>query len=151
MPISGIGTTAGTAAAVANAATANGLGKLGGDAFLQLLVAQLKYQNPMQPTDGAAMLQQTAQFTQVETLKKLADAQAQLLGYHQAAVASSMVGQQVIAVDADGIEFTGIVDRVRFTADGPFLCMGDREFSLESAREIRPAGTPAVPSPSVTD
>ncbi len=47
------------------------------------MVAQLKYQDPMAPADGAAMMQQTAQFTQVETLQKLASVQEQLVGLQQ--------------------------------------------------------------------
>ena len=34
-------------------------GKLGSDAFLKLLVAQLKYQDPLNPADGAEFLAQT--------------------------------------------------------------------------------------------
>lgn len=34
--------------------------------FLQLLVAQIKNQNPLNPADGAAFLAQLATFTQVE-------------------------------------------------------------------------------------
>ena len=38
------------------------------DTFLQLLVAQLKNQDPLQPTDGVQFLSQLAQFSQVEQL-----------------------------------------------------------------------------------
>jgi flagellar basal-body rod modification protein FlgD len=41
---------------------------IGKEAFLQLLVAQVKNQNPMNPTDGVQFLSQLAQFTQVEQL-----------------------------------------------------------------------------------
>jgi flagellar basal-body rod modification protein FlgD len=34
--------------------------------FLQLLVAQLKYQDPMNPTDGVQFLTQLTQFSQLE-------------------------------------------------------------------------------------
>lgn len=36
--------------------------------FLQLLVAQIKNQDPLQPTDGAQFLSQLAQFSQLEQL-----------------------------------------------------------------------------------
>ena len=36
--------------------------------FLQLLVAQIKNQNPLSPTDGVQFLTQLAQFTEVEQL-----------------------------------------------------------------------------------
>jgi flagellar basal-body rod modification protein FlgD len=36
------------------------------EAFLQLLVAQIKNQNPLQPTDGVQFLTQLTQFSQLE-------------------------------------------------------------------------------------
>lgn len=42
--------------------------ELGKEAFLQLLVAQVKNQNPMNPTDGVQFLSQLAQFSQLEQL-----------------------------------------------------------------------------------
>jgi flagellar basal-body rod modification protein FlgD len=38
------------------------------DTFLQLLVAQIKNQDPLNPTDGTAFLGQLAQFSQLEQL-----------------------------------------------------------------------------------
>jgi len=42
------------------------------DTFLKLLVAQLKYQNPMEPVDSSQFMAQTAQFTMVEKLEAMA-------------------------------------------------------------------------------
>ena len=36
------------------------------EAFLQLLVSQIKNQNPLEPTNGVEFLTQLAQFTQLE-------------------------------------------------------------------------------------
>lgn len=145
MPIGGIDSTGG---AQNTAQSANqSLGALDSEAFLKLLVAQMRYQNPMAPTDGAAMLQQTAQFTQVETLKQLAAAQKELLSYHQASVASGLVGKEVTAVKDDGTEVTAVVDAMRFTSNGPVLRMGELEIPLDSTREIRlPGASGAAPS-----
>lgn len=41
--------------------------------FLQLLVAQIKNQNPLSPTDGVQFLSQLAQFTQVEQSTAMRD------------------------------------------------------------------------------
>jgi flagellar basal-body rod modification protein FlgD len=43
------------------------------DMFLQLLVAQIKNQNPLNPTDGVQFLSQLAQFTQVEQSTQIRD------------------------------------------------------------------------------
>lgn len=145
MPVDPI---SGAAAPQTNAGSSHAMGQLGSDTFLKLLVAQLRYQNPMQPTDGTAMLQQTAQFTQVETLKQLASAQKELLASNQAALAAGFVGKEVSAVDSLGNPVTGTVESLRFTADGPLLRIGDLELPLEAATEIRLPGAAGAETPS---
>jgi flagellar basal-body rod modification protein FlgD len=63
---------------------------LGEDAFMQLLVTQLKNQDPTQPQDGSAFVAQLAQFTQLEkltsmneTLNKLTSIDASLTNISQ--------------------------------------------------------------------
>ena len=47
----------------------------------------------MEPTDGTAMMQQTAQFTTVETLQAIAETQEQLMGFQQVTLALSYVSR----------------------------------------------------------
>lgn len=120
------------------------LGGMGSEAFLQLLVAQMRYQDPMSPADHTAMLQQTSQFTQVETLQQVSLLQQQLLGLSQAGIASEMIGKEVVAATEAGA-VTGVVEGVRFTAAGPMLDVGTHEVPLQAATAVRlPGGDPTV-------
>lgn len=101
--------------------TSGGLGQLDSDAFLKLLVAQMRYQNPLAPTDASAMLEQTAQFTSVETLQAISETNQALLGFQQTTMALGVVGKEVNAFSYDGSQVSGMVETVRFTADGPIL------------------------------
>jgi flagellar basal-body rod modification protein FlgD len=57
------------ASAHSSASTANSSGALANEStFLQLLVAQIKNQDPTQPMDSTAFLSQLAQFSQLEQL-----------------------------------------------------------------------------------
>ncbi len=114
------------------------LGGLGGEAFLQLLVAQLRYQNPMDPSDGTEFLQQTAQFTQVETLQTLADTQAQLMNLTQFSLAVGLSGKTIEAIGTDGSRVTGQVAGVRFTADGPELEVDTQWIPIANVLEVEP-------------
>ncbi len=131
-----------------------GLGQLDGEAFLNLLVAQMRYQDPMSPTDATTMLQQTSQFTQVETLQQVSTMQQQLLGLTQASMASDLVGREVFANTGDG-ELSGVVDGVRFSASGPMLAIGAHEVPLSQVTSIHdnPAGAvaPAPEAPGSDD
>jgi hypothetical protein len=73
----------------------SGNNTLNEDTFLQLLVAQLKYQDPMNPADSTQFLTQTAQFTEVETLQKMATQQQAQQAASQLLAASSMIGRPV--------------------------------------------------------
>ena len=73
------------------------------------------------PSDGTAMLQQTAQFTTVETLKEISEANQRLMGFQQVTMALTIVGKPITAVGLDGSYVSGEVEGLRFTADGPFL------------------------------
>lgn len=72
---------------------------LGKDQFLQLLVAQMNNQNPLDPQTNSEFVAQLAQFTQVESLDNLNTSVESILSStqsSQALQASSLVGRKVI-------------------------------------------------------
>ncbi|MBA1230765.1 flagellar hook assembly protein FlgD [Pseudomonas viridiflava] len=75
---------------------------LGKDSFLQLLVTQMKNQNPLDPQDNTEFVAQLAQFSSVESLQNLTKTVDSIAGSNQstqALQASSLVGRSVI-IDA---------------------------------------------------
>ncbi len=112
---------------------------MGSDTFLKLLVAQLKYQDPTNPTDGTALLGQTAQFQMVEKLNLLADQNTQLLSEQQASSAIALVGRTITYLQ-DGETHSGQVGSIRLTSSGPLLTVGETEVPLSSITEISAAG-----------
>ncbi len=73
--------------------------ELGKDQFLNLLVAQLNNQNPLEPQGNGEFIAQLAQFSTVEGVEKLNSSMETILsGYQssQALQASSLVGRKVI-------------------------------------------------------
>lgn len=72
---------------------------LGKDAFLQLLVTQMKNQNPLEPQDNGEFVAQLAQFSSLESMQNLTssvDTIATQYQSSQALQASSLVGRSVI-------------------------------------------------------
>ncbi|MCD5996868.1 flagellar hook assembly protein FlgD [Pseudomonas sp. CDFA 602] len=77
-------------------------GTLGKDSFLQLLVTQMKNQNPLDPQDNTQFVAQLAQFSSLESMQNLTstvDSIATSYKSSQALQASSLVGRSVI-IDA---------------------------------------------------
>ena len=90
-------TSDGLSAATSSATGSKALGK---DAFLQLLVTQLKNQNPLDPQDNSAFVAQLAQFSSLEGITTLNDTVSGIASNYnssQALQASSLVGRSVIA------------------------------------------------------
>lgn len=74
--------------------------------FLKLLVAEMQYQDPLQPTDNSEYVKELSQFTQVETLNSVND-QVEQLSAH------TLVGKYVEITDSDsGKQVDGKVDFV---------------------------------------
>ena len=104
----------------------------GQDLFLQLLVAQVRYQNPLEPMDNNEYLAQTAQFTMVEQMTKVAEQQSELLAFQRATLASGLVGQTVTGIDEMlGSEISGVVESVEYNYGDPQLVIGGQRVGLD--------------------
>ena len=130
-------------------ATTKPNGVLDKDSFLKLLVAQLKYQDPMAPSDPAAMMQQSSQMAMVERLEELQKSTAQLLTSEKASGAAALIGRTVTWTDpATGAEKAGAVRSVRLGPAGPSLVIGDTEVAYDAVTSVTaPAPAPA-PAPA---
>lgn len=141
-----------TAAATGTLSGASGLGNMGSDAFLKLLVAQLRYQNPMEPSSGTEFLQQTAQFTTVEALQEISRLQQQLMGLEQVSLALGMVGKEVTVATGEAEPLRGVVDNVRFSPDGPVLTVDGVEVSMNALLSVEegPAESESAADDAIT-
>lgn len=103
----------------------NGMDK---DAFLQLLVAQMKYQDPLEPTSNTEYIAQYAQFSQVEQLQNMASST-------DLARASSLVGKEVYIKTTTSSGETkyvqGKVDYVVYENNKAYLSIEESLYSLD--------------------
>jgi flagellar basal-body rod modification protein FlgD len=119
------GTVDTTAASKTNSTSSDDFGAgMGKDTFLKLLVAQLKYQNPLSPTDSDQYMAQMAQFTQVEKLADIQKSQTDLLNWQRTVAGQGMIGKQVTATPSDGTgQVDGRVVGLKLTDTGPRLVL----------------------------
>lgn len=94
--------TTSSSSATSKKTTNNELGK---DAFLQLLVTQMQYQDPLNPNTDTDYIAQLATFSQLEQLQNLSSATTNSQAY-------SLVGKTVVVKSDDSKYVTGQVDYV---------------------------------------
>lgn len=111
----------------------NGLDK---NAFLQLLVAQMKYQDPLEPTSNTEYISQLATFTELEEMQNL-------VSTSEKDRATSLVGQ-VVTVEVTGASGSvsyeqGVVDYVRYEGSKTYIGMNGSEYSLDDLYSVEDA------------
>ena len=108
--ISGLGASNNNAASNAIASNGNNAEGLS-TMFLELLVAQISHQNPLDPMDGTQYVSQLAEFANVESLQSLkidSGKNLELQASQQALQATGLIGQQVdVAADSIVLEQRG--------------------------------------------
>jgi flagellar basal-body rod modification protein FlgD len=116
--------------------------------FLNLMVAQLRYQDPMNPADSGEFLAQNAQFTALEKMQDVADQTAALLSAQVSFGAAGMVGKNVTYENADGTKTSGLVGSVTYDASGPMLVIDGKNVTLGQVQSISATAAPATPDPA---
>ncbi|WP_144821632.1 flagellar hook assembly protein FlgD [Marinobacter piscensis] len=85
---------------------ASGNSELGKNEFMELMLAQLKNQNPLEPQDNGEFISQLAQFSSLEEMQALSGRVDDVVGQFrstQALQASAMVGKTVLAPSEVGM------------------------------------------------
>ncbi|MGI6649826.1 MAG: flagellar hook assembly protein FlgD [Bacillota bacterium] len=101
--------------------------------FLKLLVTQLKYQNPLQPTDNNEFMMQLTQFSMLETLQALKTSSDEMFRVEM----MRLIGTRVEAALPGGEgTISGIVSSVKFQEGVPYLNVDGRQVSLSQILEV---------------
>ena len=120
----GVGTppaTNGEAQKVKESSEQSGLNK---DEFLQLLVGQLKNQNPLSPVGSQEFMSQMAAFSTLEQVTNLAVSNEELNGMISTNQSLALVGKQVSYANESGTTVEGTVESVDFGKEGASLTIG---------------------------
>lgn len=113
------------------------------EAFLKLLVAQLKYQDPMNPSSNEQFIATTAQFTTIEKLDELAQQNAASAHMSALATAGALVGRQVSISTDDGTTLTANVLKGQYAGGLLSVVTDAGTFPLDQVSAIGAGSTPA--------
>jgi flagellar basal-body rod modification protein FlgD len=102
--------------------------------FLSLLVDELKYQDPLDPTNSSDFMNQIAELSQVEQLQTVSSSS-------EISEAAGLIGQSVTGDDTSGNAVTGTVTGVTNGANGPTLDVGGDSVDLSAVQQIGAAAS----------
>lgn len=111
--------------------------QLGKQAFLQLLVAQLKNQDPLQPMDNTQFVSQLAQFSTLEAMQQVQSTLESSLGAQLLDHAMSLLGHTITATGSDGKPVTGTVQGIKLQKGEVLLDLGDSTVNLSDVTDIQ--------------
>ena len=117
-----------------------------GELFLQLLVAQLRAQDPSSPLDTNAMIAQTAQLSTVEQLTNISSQNEVSFGLQLRTAATQLLGREVTYPDADGNPKTGTAVGISFEGAVPMITVGDEKVRFDAVVSVAPPASSESPA-----
>lgn len=132
--------------------TVNKPKELGKDDFLKLLVTQVRYQDPLKPTEDKEFIAQLAQFSSLEQMQNLNTSFSSLANMQSSLFTASVMGQAVslIGRQVEGFEneqaFSGLVNGMKIVDGIPKILVDGQEVNISSISKITipPTTTPEV-------
>lgn len=109
-------------------------GELGKDQFMQLLVTQLKYQNPLDPMDDKEFVAQMAQFSSLEQMQNLNSNVSSMRAF-------TLMGKNISAQYTDDdsgedVEISGIVDKVKIESGNTYVEVDGKDVPIDKITNI---------------
>ncbi len=114
----------------ASSANKNNMDK---ESFLKLLVAQMQYQDPLEPTSNTEYISQYAQFSQVESLQTMVSSM-------DLQRAGSLVGKsvyvQTTTSEGESKYIVGKVDYVTYEGGKAYVYINEKRYSLDDVQTV---------------
>ncbi|MGI8980768.1 MAG: flagellar hook assembly protein FlgD [Pirellulaceae bacterium] len=115
------------------------------DQFLQLMIAELTNQDPLNPMDNTQLVQQIGEIRQISATTQLSESLLSVQAGQSLTTASSLIGKKVTALTADNQNVVGVVDKVTVDVDPKNadkrtynVHIGDKSVALKNVREVQP-------------
>lgn len=132
-----------TASSVSQTSTgaAKGIQDLDLNKFIDLMIAELQNQDPLNPLDNNQMLQQITQIREIGASDKLKTTLDSVLVGQNLTTASSMIGKHVSALADDNSNVEGVVDSASVAVDDNGnrtvrINIGDQAVKLTNVRQV---------------
>jgi len=106
------------------------------DAFMQLLLAQMRYQDPLSPMEDRDFIAQLAQLNTLEQLEQLNESLATFMGQQSLLRGAELIGKTIRGTTAQGEYVEGIVVAVRASGADVVVSLGDKDVPLKAVPQV---------------
>ncbi|HHX45597.1 MAG TPA: hypothetical protein GX714_16690 [Chloroflexi bacterium] len=131
--VSSVTHTASDPAATAVSADRMGIGR---DAFMQLLLAQMRYQDPLNPMEDRDFIAQLAQLNSLEQLEQLNESLSAFIGQQNLLRGAELIGKTIRGTTTEGEYVEGIVVAVRSLGAEVIVSLGDKDVPLSAVTQV---------------
>jgi flagellar basal-body rod modification protein FlgD len=102
------------------------------DTFLQLLITQLKNQDPLDPQDSSEFIAELASFSSLEQMSNMNTEMETVLEMS----ATSLIGKTATVIDGNSNEISGTIEGIVYYADGPAIKVDGTDYPFSSVQNI---------------
>lgn len=141
--VSGAGSAAAVGSASNNSDRDRQFGALSNNEFFEIMMSELTQQDPLEPNDTKALMEQIALIRSIESNQTMTDSLRELVDQSSFASAAGLIGALVSGVSEDGRRVQDLVLSVSRTAQGSVLNLWDgSRVNVENVDEIVGGFTP---------
>lgn len=121
----------------------------GSNEFMQMLMAQLRHQNPMEPMNDSEMMAQFTQLNSLQELQSIKQMMAQFTSQSQASSAADLIGKVILAAGGEESTIEGRVDGFSIVSGQVYLQVGEYAVPLSALIAVKEAPPEVPEEPSV--
>ncbi len=126
---------------------ASGFSSLSAEDFSKIIFTELSKQDPLQPNDTNALLQQISSIRAIQSDIDLTTNLQSLVSQNEFASASTLIGKTVSGIDDQNARVTGLVTSVSRTANGTVLTLdGGQRMNITDLDQIVNTPPPTDPT-----
>jgi flagellar basal-body rod modification protein FlgD len=117
----------------------NGLNNVNINQFLQMMIAELQNQDPMNPESNSQIMQELGQMQQITASNNLNTTLSSVALGQAIGNATSLIGKKIDGIDDSGNPANGVVQKVSIVNNTPKLYVGTQTVSLSNVADVLPA------------
>jgi flagellar basal-body rod modification protein FlgD len=104
--------------------------------FIDLMIAELQHQDPMNPMDNSQMMEQLGQIREIAASDKLTESLDSVMLGQTMATSANLLGKKIEGLDEYGERAEGLVDGISIVEGKPVLKVGLQKVAMSDISKI---------------